>query len=121
MKKRNIVVCLLLSIVTCGIYGLYWLYTIADTFDKAQTPNKIGTSPVVTIILWIVTGGIYGWYAFYKWGKQTPELAALYGRTAEDRGVLYLILSIVALTIVNYCLIQNDFNNLADATAPPAV
>ena len=30
MKQRNIVVCILLSLVTCGIYGIYWMIVLND-------------------------------------------------------------------------------------------
>ena len=32
---------------------------------------------------------------------------------ASDNSVLYVILQIFGLGIVNYCLIQNDINNMA--------
>ena len=30
IKERNIVLCILLSIITCGIYGIYWFFTLTD-------------------------------------------------------------------------------------------
>ena len=30
VKERNIVMCIILSIVTCGIYGFYWLVCLQD-------------------------------------------------------------------------------------------
>ena len=30
IQQRNIAVCIILSIVTCGIYGLYWLAGLPD-------------------------------------------------------------------------------------------
>lgn len=30
IKERNIVLCILLSIITCGIYGIYWFCTLTD-------------------------------------------------------------------------------------------
>ncbi|MCR5297346.1 MAG: DUF4234 domain-containing protein, partial [Clostridiales bacterium] len=30
MKNRNIVVCIILSIVTLGIYGIYWFIKMTD-------------------------------------------------------------------------------------------
>ena len=34
--------------------------------------------------------------------------------TASDNSVLYVILQVFGLGIVNYCLIQNDINNMID-------
>ena len=118
MKNKSIVTCIILSIVTCGIYGIIWYYQIAEGFDQAQTQEKVSTSPMVTVLLNVVTGGIYGMYAYYKWGRQTAEICAYYGRQEQDRAVLYLILSIFGLAIVNMAMIQNDFNTWTAAQPP---
>lgn len=121
MEKRSIPVAIILTIVTCGIYGIYWYYKTAETFYNAQTSNGLNTSPIVTILLSIVTCGIYGIYAYYVWGKAMPEIFARYGFAGEDRSVMYIILSIFGFSIINMALIQNDFNILADSSSqqPP--
>ena len=30
LPERNIVVCILLSLITCGIYGIYWFIVMTD-------------------------------------------------------------------------------------------
>lgn len=116
MENKNVVMYVILTIVTCGIFGLYWFYTIAKTFEDARTTNTVGTSAGVTLLLDIITGSIFGWYAYYKWGQATPELAARFGQNVEDKSVLYLVLSIFGLSIVNMALIQTDFNNFINST-----
>ncbi len=34
MKQRSIGMCILLTIVTCGIYGLYWFVCITDDTNE---------------------------------------------------------------------------------------
>ena len=119
MENRSLVLNVVLSIITCGIYALYWFYTIARDFENAQTYNRVATTAGVTLLLDIVTCGIYGIYAYYKWGQATPELFARYGRTSEDKSVLYLVLAILGLQIVNMCLIQSDLNQLASSQQQP--
>ncbi|MDL2324503.1 DUF4234 domain-containing protein [Ruminococcaceae bacterium OttesenSCG-928-A16] len=118
MKNRNIALYVILSIVTCGIFYIYWYYCIADDFynQNPQLQNNLPTSPILTIVLNVVTCGLYGIYVAYVWGKATPEIMARYGRQAEDRSILYLIFSVVGLQIVTTCMIQNDFNN---TSVPP--
>lgn len=117
MQKRSLAMYIILSLVTCGIFALYWFYTIADDFDKQTEHNKVGTSPGVSLLLLIVTCGIYGWYCFYKWGQATPELLSRYGTQGDDKGVLYLVLSILQLDIINMALIQDDINKAYDSSA----
>ncbi len=115
MQNRNIALCVVLSIITCGIYLIYWEYTELQAFEDAKCPSRPETTPGVTILLSIVTCGIYGIYAFYKMGRATPELYIAYGqqpKSSSDAGVMYLILSLFGFSIVNMCLIQNDINTI---------
>ena len=46
-KTSGGIICLLLTIVTCGIYGLYWLYRAGDELDRqraeqGQLPGHLG-------------------------------------------------------------------------------
>ena len=43
IKKRSIAVCIVLSIVTIGIYGIYWFVCLNNDCNKAAN-NPNGTS-----------------------------------------------------------------------------
>lgn len=60
IQKRNIAVCIILSIVTCGIYGIYWFICLNNDTNTAS--NTFGTSGGVAFLLTLVTCGIYGIY-----------------------------------------------------------
>ncbi|MDL2233336.1 DUF4234 domain-containing protein [Ruminococcaceae bacterium OttesenSCG-928-L11] len=111
MTQKNIALNIILSVVTCGIYGIYWYYCIAT--DIYNSRNNISTTPILTIVLNLVTCGIYGIYVYYKWGKAMYEVCTERGIPCEDRSILYLILSIFGLAIVNMALIQSDLNQMA--------
>lgn len=69
IQQRNIAVCIILSIVTCGIYGLYWLVCLTnDTNTAAGTTD--GTSGGMVLLLTIVTCNIYSLYWGYKQGEK---------------------------------------------------
>ena len=111
MERRDVVVSVILSIVTCGFYSIFWMYKIAQGFYVTPTQERVNTTPGTTVLLSIATCGIYTYYCYYKWGRATMEIAARYGRVGEDKAILYLLLSIFGLAIVNDALIQSDFNN----------
>ncbi len=104
MANRNIALCIILTIVTCGIYGLYWLYQI-NTAACQVNPNEWSTDGIIVILLSIVTCGIYAIYWNYKMGKAFSVLPG-----SSDNSMLYLILSIFGLSIVSFCIIQSDIN-----------
>ena len=113
MKERNIAVCIILTVVTCGIYGIYWMYCIVE--ESNTMTGADGPGGVAVILLTIVTCSIYGWYWSYTVGKRLDELAESEGGQSSNYGVLFLVLAIFELSIVNYCIIQNEINKRATA------
>lgn len=112
IKERNIIVSILLSLITCGIYGIYWFITLTDDVSRANDdPSFTG---VKAFIFTIITCGIYGIYWNYKIGKEMYEANQKRGINAGDNSTLYLILSIFGLSIVTYCLVQNELNTIAN-------
>ena len=122
LEKKNIATCIILTFVTCGIYGIYWLYCmISDINTISEDPDSM--SPIIVILLSIVTCGIYSVYWFYKAGALLDQKAIEFGRMPENRSSLYLILIILGyfiplfmplLTMVVYILLQNSINVIAD-------
>lgn len=110
--KRDIVVAVILSFVTCGIYGIYWFITMTDDSNTLATDNK--TSGAMAFLYSLITCGIYGIYWNYMMGKKMYEAGLKYGKNIDNNSIIYLILSIFGLQLVNYCLIQNDLNKFAD-------
>lgn len=113
IKKRSLAACIILSIVTCGIYLYYWLYCMANDLNTASH-NPEDTSGVKLILLTIVTCGIYMWVWLYKSGEHLCN-AKQYatGYRGENNGILYLVLALFGLGIVSYALIQHELNQIA--------
>ena len=109
VQERNIALCIILSLVTCGIYGLYWFVCLTE--DTNAAANEEGTSGVLALVLTIVTCGIYGLYWAYKRGELLDKAKVNRGMPASNGGVLYLILYIFG-GIIAYALIQNELNKL---------
>ena len=108
VNKRDVAICIVLSIVTCGIYGIYWLIVLADDMN-ALAKDGDNTSGGVVYLLTLVTCGIYGIYWAYKQGQRIDTLK---GNPSGSTGILYLVLNICGLGIVTYALMQNEINNL---------
>ena len=104
---RNIVVCVVLSIITCDIYGLYWAYTLNE-YARAVAPDEWKTSGITVILLSIITCGIYGLYWSYKMGKVYMGV-----NCGNDNSQQVILLSQFGYSIVNWAIMQNDINNAA--------
>lgn len=102
---RSIPVCILLSIVTCGIYGIYWLIQLNDDINYLSGEPE-ASSGVMVVLFTLLTCGIYGLYWNYKMGERVDRIKGTYGNS----GILYVVLAILELPIINYCLMQDCIN-----------
>ena len=112
MKKRDIVVSIILSLVTCGIYSLIWFVGITDDVKLAAEDNQLASGGMA-VLFTIVTCGIYGIYWAYKMGELMKVAQAKRGLPVKDNSILYLILEFLGFGIVNMALIQSDLNQMA--------
>lgn len=113
MKERNIALCIFLSIITCGIYALYWYACMTNDAVKANNGKEYNTSGGMMILYYLITCGIYGIYWYYKMGKALYSAKQDKGMNSSDNSILYLILGILGFGIISNCLIQSELNQLA--------
>lgn len=112
MKRRDIIVCLILSVVTCGIYGWYWMYCVTEEIGEASGDKSI--SGGMAVFLTLVSCTFFGIYWAYKMGELLEKAKFERGEsvTSSDLPILYLILQIIELLFVNLALMQNELNKL---------
>ncbi|HJD22614.1 MAG TPA: DUF4234 domain-containing protein, partial [Firmicutes bacterium] len=116
MRQRSIPVCIILSIVTCGIYGIYWYIMLTE--DSNVLVARPGyASGGVAFLLSLVTCNIYGIYWAYKMGEKIDIAKQMRGWPSSNSGVLYLILELV-FPIIGWALMQNEINNLIATMQP---
>lgn len=112
-QKRSPVAILLLSIVTCGIYGWYVIYQISR--EVRDFRGDASVDPGLELLLCIITCGIYTIYWQYKYSKYIYEMELRVGVVgASDISFLLVILSIVRLGLVSLMLQQTELNRVWD-------
>ena len=117
MKNRSLLTVIVLTIVTCGIYGIYWFISVTNEIenDLADKSDGCCTNGISAFLLTLITCGIYGLYWWYKEAKRMAVLGEIRGVNISDNSVAYLVLSLFGLSIVSTALMQNDMNAIADA------
>jgi len=89
---RGLVSYILLSIVTCGIYGYYFLYQMAHDVNIACDGDGENTAGLVQfIVLSIVTCGIYSFFWQYQLGNRLANNASRYGMSFQENGTTVLM------------------------------
>ncbi|MEI0510693.1 DUF4234 domain-containing protein [Brachyspira intermedia] len=98
MKKgtiRPIPIMLLLNIVTCGIYYIYWIYQTSVEIKMCSEREDL--NPTIEILLGIITCGLYFKYWYYKYGKivykELPLKAGI--NNAEDKTMVLVVIDII--------------------------
>ncbi len=112
IQNRNVGLCIVLSIVTCGIYALYWFVCLTEDTNTVSGDVN-GTSGVLALVFTIITCGIYGFYWAYKVGEKLDTAKQQRGVPSSNSGILYLILCIFGLSIITYALAQSELNKFA--------
>jgi hypothetical protein len=109
--QRSLGLAIILSLITCGIYAIYWFIVLTNDVGKLSGDSTFTGGK--HFLLTLVTCGIWSFIWSYQVGKLIGEAQRQRGLMVSDNSVLYLILTFVGLGIVTYALVQSDVNKLA--------
>lgn len=114
IRERNVVLYFILSLLTCGLFCLYWFCTLNDDTNRVSNHPE-GPCGVVALLLSFVTCGIYGWFWAYAMGSRVDEARqARLGLPDGSSGALYLILALLGLPLLAFIIQQSELNRMAD-------
>lgn len=122
VKERSGGMVVLLTIVTCGIYKLFWLYRTTDELRAATGDTSL--NPGIDVLLTVVTCGLWGVFVEFRNVQKIHAVLASRdpGRKDQSQTVLILFLAsfIVLVTwLVASYVVQEEFNALAKASQSP--
>ncbi|MBO4236014.1 MAG: DUF4234 domain-containing protein, partial [Firmicutes bacterium] len=87
---------LLLGLITCGIYNLYYMYKwTEDTNRLSQGVYKLSMNYLLVFLLGIVTCGIYYYVWVYQQGERLKVVGDSNGIMINETGVHHLLLSLL--------------------------
>lgn len=119
---RNLLLYIVLTIVTFGIYGFYFIYKLAQDINIMCVDDGEKTGGLIAyILLSYITCGIYSYYWMYKIGNRLYNNAPRYGLRFDENGTTILLWCVVGLLlcgigpfIAMYFIIRNT-NAMATA------
>ena len=109
VQQRSIALCIVLSIITCGIYSIYWIYVLNQDVSSVAGEEP-QTSGGMVILFGLITCGIYWWFWLYKMGEHVQKIKSDNGLPAGSDAILYLVLAIFGLSIIDLALMQDTVN-----------
>jgi Domain of unknown function (DUF4234) len=106
--KVDPIIVLLLGIVTCGLYHIYWNIKVAEVLN-AVSEREIISSPVAVFAGCCFPVNIY---FFYLAGKEgLPKVYKLIGYPEKDDSTLLMVLGLF-FPMAAAMIVQNDINKL---------
>lgn len=103
---------ILLSIITFGIYGIYWMYLLVKNTRSIQKDTTSCTGEMLCLIF----VPFYSLYWWYTRGEKVKQGFNEHDYASTGNGIVYLVLAIFGLSIVSMAIMQSDFNSLKSET-----
>jgi len=113
-----------LSIVTCGIYLLYWYSKLYEELKALTGRTPTGNGYGLDLIIGLATCGIWGIYVDYKISLQLDEILVARGLPAQNSAMIVVLLNVAAyftaaITYFATSAIQQDILNRIYETQTP--
>ena len=115
MKKRSVAAVVILNIITCGIYGVYWGYVACRDLQKESGVSKI--PPIATMLLLLFVSAAGGALLGYDCNETVNAIKEQRGVNKSDNLVLWIVLGVL-LPVVTMALVQNEINQLPERIDP---
>jgi len=113
--EKGIAVAIILTLVTCGIYGLFWQYRQMRTLNAWLGREEF--SFAMWLLIGIITCGIYMIYIEYKMAKASNQVKEGQGKSADGNlPLICLLFSIFGLQIVSLAIQQDEINSFYAST-----
>ncbi len=97
---RSLVMYIILSIITCGIYSWYFIYSLArDVNIMCRADGQKTGGLLAFILLSIITCGFYALYWEYSLGNRLAANAPRYGLNFQENGSTVLLWYLVGLLL----------------------
>lgn len=90
--NRGLLVYILLNIITCGIYGWYFIHAIARDMNIVCEGDGRRTAGLLKFFLLnLITCNIYSWVWYYGLGNRMAANAPRYGLNFQENGTTILL------------------------------
>ncbi|MGN0465605.1 MAG: DUF4234 domain-containing protein [Lachnospiraceae bacterium] len=103
---RDFAVYLLFSILTCGIYSIFFFYDLVEDLNTVCEPmegpddNQKSPNYLLVLILGILTCGIYTFFWLYKQGNRIQRTGRSYGLNIDENGTTLLLWPLIGILVI---------------------
>ncbi|MBQ9802165.1 MAG: DUF4234 domain-containing protein [Clostridia bacterium] len=111
LTKRNVAAVVIFSLITFGIYAVWWTYVTCEALQ--QQGRKTSIPPILTTLLMFFYSSAGGALLGYDADDNINAIKRMHGMREEDNKVLWLILGLL-IPVVTIALVQHEINCMID-------
>ena len=122
IQERSLWKLILLSVVTCGIYSIYFWYQFdRDVNLICEGDGEQPMSYLLVVVLSVLTCSIFLWYWYYKKANRLQANARRYGMEIQENGTTVILWFLIGGwfffvgIFVGYHILIKNINRLAEA------
>lgn len=104
MQNRNVGLVVVFSIITCGLYFLYWHYVTAQDLNREETEQAPVMNFILAILVGMLTCGIFMYIWLYLFYKKIDKL------TGDDNVLVNFLLAVFFTPVAGMAIAQNSIN-----------
>ena len=108
--KNDPIIVLVLGLVTCGLYLIYW------NMKAAEVLNAVSKREVISPAIAAISGCCMpvNIYFYYLCGESLNDLGQMLGKgtALKDKAVLLMVLSLIGFPMVSAMIVQGHINEL---------
>lgn len=109
-KRRDGLLSAIFSILTCGLYSIYYWYQYGEDVNViCSEDGKVTQNYIVAWLLGIITCGIYSLYWIYNLASRLDTASKKYDVNVESPALFTLIMSVPFLSFFYSCDVLNKF------------
>lgn len=118
--KRSPLSVILLTIITCGLYLIYWYYKIYQELKLFTNKTPTGNDFWLDFIINLLTCGLWGIYVDFKISKLLHQIRIENNLRGDDSSIIILILDSFSiftfhlLWILTSAIQQDEWNQILE-------
>lgn len=111
LEKRSVATVVIFSLLTCGIYMVYWTYVTCQALQ--QQGKKTALPVILTTLMMLFYSSIGGVLLAIDADDNINAIKIAHGMPGADNKILWILLGIF-IPIVTVALVQNEINSMID-------
>lgn len=109
LTRRSVAGVVVLTIITFGIYGIWWTYVTLADLEKLS--DNVSTPPILAALLFLFVSSAGGTLLAYEADTKINAIKESCGIVPTDNKILWIVLGAI-IPVVTVALVQNEINKL---------